>query len=82
MAYIADRLRSGRGMATLQERLDEAKAAQHDLLIGKAVVELRDSNGEIIRYTPANRAALAAYIADLERQLDDTCRGPMRPMFG
>lgn len=67
-------------MATLQERLDEAEAAYHDLLIGKAVVELRDANGETIRYTVANRAALASYIEDLKRQLGTiTVSGPMRP---
>ncbi|MBH0113275.1 phage tail protein [Novosphingobium sp. YJ-S2-02] len=69
-------------MATLQERLDEAEAAFHDLLIGKAVAEVRDANGETIRYTQTNRAALSAYIADLKRQLGTTSvSGPLRPFF-
>jgi hypothetical protein len=69
-------------MATLQEQLDEAEAAYHSLVIGKAVVQLRDSNGEQVTYTQASRVALAAYIADLKRQLGlSTCSGPMRPMF-
>jgi len=64
-------------MATLQERLTEAEAAYHDLLIGKAAVEVRDSNGETVRYTSANRAALASYIADLKRQINETSSGPI-----
>lgn len=70
-------------MATLQERLDEAEAAYHDLAIGKSVVELRDSNNETVRYNIASISRLAAYIADLKRQLGVACStGPMRPMFG
>jgi hypothetical protein len=64
-------------MATLQERLAEAEAAYHDLAIGKATVEFRDSNGETVRYTAANRAALSAYITDLKRQISGTATGPM-----
>jgi len=56
-------------MATLQERLDEAEAAYHDLVIGKAVAECRDANGETLRYNQTTRAALASYIADLKRQI-------------
>lgn len=71
-------------MATLQERLDEAENALHDLLLGKAVVELRDSNGEVVRFTPTNKAALRAYIAELTALInpDDTGLSPMRPLFG
>jgi hypothetical protein len=70
-------------MATLQERLDEAEQAYHELCIGKALVQFHDSNGEQVTYNSASRAALAAYIADLKRQIDPTCAdlGPMRPMF-
>lgn len=64
-------------MATLAERLVEAEAAYHDLVIGKAVVEVRDANGETLRYTVANRAALAAYIEDLKRQVTQTGHGPI-----
>ena len=55
-------------MATIQERLDEAKAAYHALLTGQAVVEVRDQSGDMIRYSQANRTALKAYIAELENQ--------------
>jgi len=68
---------------TLQERLQEAEQAFHDLSIGKAVAELRDSNGETVRYTQASRANLSSYIADLRSQIAgcyDSLR-PMRPMF-
>jgi hypothetical protein len=64
-------------MATLQERLNEAEAAYHDLLIGKAPRELRDSNGESIAYTAANPARLAAYIQSLKSQIAATGTGPM-----
>lgn len=56
-------------MATLTERLADAEAAYHDLMIGKTLVEFRDSNGETVRYTPANRGALIGYITDLRRQI-------------
>jgi len=68
---------------TLQQQLDEAKSAYHDLVIGKAVVELVDGNGERVRYSSANRQALASYIADLELRIAEApiCSGPMRPFF-
>lgn len=54
---------------TTQQALNEAKQAYHDLLTGQAVTEFRDQNGETVRYTQINRAALADYISRLERQL-------------
>lgn len=69
-------------MATLQERLDEAEQAYHDLCIGKGVVELRDSNGETARYNVASLPRLTAYIAQLKSELGQSpCTGPMRPLF-
>lgn len=56
-------------MATLSERLADAEAAYHDLMIGKTLVEFRDSNGETVRYTGANRGSLASYITELKRQI-------------
>ena len=65
-------------MATLQERLAEAEDAYHALSIGRSVAEVRDANGESLRYTAANSGKLAAYIADLKRQIGDTPQsGPM-----
>lgn len=68
---------------TLADQLAEAKAAYHDLVIGKAAVEFTDSNGERVRYTAANRQALASYIADLEAKIANQapCNAPMRPFF-
>lgn len=72
-------------MATLAERIAEAKEAYHLLSIGKAVAEVRDSNGEFLRFTQAKKADLAAYIAELEAELagngSPPRRAPMRIFF-
>lgn len=74
-------------MATLQELLVEAQGAYHDLQIGKSVSVARDSNGEEIRYTQANRTELLAYISSLQNQIaaiagqPTTVLGPMRFFF-
>lgn len=66
---------------TLSQMLDEARDAYHDLQIGKAVALARDSNGEEVRYTQADRSALSSYIDSLERQLSpETCAAPIGPM--
>ncbi|MER8924356.1 gpW family head-tail joining protein [Mesorhizobium sp. M0859] len=65
--------------------LGEAKAAYHRLMIGEAAVEVRDSDGQTIRYTSANASRLKAYIAELEQQLAGTtacARRPLRPVWG
>lgn len=55
-------------MATLQEKLDEAIQARHELLIGRAMVSL--GHGERrMEYTAANVKALDTYIAELRRQI-------------
>ena len=56
-------------MADLTIQLAEAEAAYHALMIGQSVAELRDQNGELVRYTPANAGRLLAYIATLKQQL-------------
>ncbi len=70
---------------TLQDRITEAKAALHDLMIGGAVRVVVDQNGERVEYTVANRAHLMAYIAALEAELANAGRpvsvGAMRPWF-
>lgn len=70
-------------MASTSDLLADAKTAYHSLLTGKQAVEFRDSNGETVRYNVANISKLAAYIADLERQLSTTpcTSGPMRVWF-
>lgn len=54
---------------TDQERLDQAKDAYHKLQIGAAFVEVRDSNGEMVRYKPADTVKLRSYIRELERNM-------------
>lgn len=53
---------------TVEERLSEAEAALHKLALGQGVVEVRDSNGDSVRYQQAKRGDLVAYIEDLRRQ--------------
>ncbi|WP_425102162.1 gpW family head-tail joining protein [Tropicibacter sp. S64] len=54
-------------MATLAERLAEAENALHDLLLGQQSVEVRDSNGESVRFTPTRaRRACACRASDHE----------------
>jgi|AntRauTorcE11897_2_1112592.scaffolds.fasta_scaffold01695_6 HAMP domain-containing protein len=54
---------------TLQTRLDEAETAYHQLALGQNIAEFRDQNGELVRYTPANRGALWSYILRLRSEL-------------
>jgi gpW len=71
-------------MATLSERLIEAEDAYHRLMTGTSAVEIRDSNGEMVRYTPANAYRLSAYIESLKGQIAASANntplysGPMR----
>ena len=58
-------------MATLADQLTEAQAALHALAIGKSMALCRDSNGEEVRYTMANRPALLAHIAYLKSLIAD-----------
>ncbi len=69
-------------MVSIQDRLNEAEDAYHALLTGKSAVEVRDANGESVRYTAANASRLYGYILDLKRQLGITAySGPMRVIF-
>ncbi len=72
----------------LNSLIVEARAARHDLLIGKGIASARDQNGEEVRYTQANSGTLLTYIDDLQRQIDalsgvvpPACIGPMRVRF-
>ncbi|UVK46828.1 gpW family protein [Mesorhizobium sp. AR07] len=71
-------------MATTAELLADARAAYHRLQIGEAAAEIRDSNGESIRYTSANASRLWAYIKRLEADLAGTAAvvKPLRPTWG
>lgn len=67
---------------TLLQYLTDARAAYHNLMTGTAVVEVRDQNGESVRFSSANRANLYAYIQELDRLLcvSPTKARPNRPM--
>lgn len=58
---------------TDQDRLNAAIDARHKLLLGQSVVEVDiiGSNGinQRTRFTPANREALEAYIAELQEKI-------------
>jgi hypothetical protein len=70
-------------MAATSQLLIEAESAYHKLLTGTAVVEVKDSNGETIRYGQASVTKLAAYIQSLKNELGliDAGTGPMRVWF-
>jgi hypothetical protein len=78
-----------RDMATLQElqtRLADAESALHNVLIGRGVSEVRDFNGEMVRYSRVDTAALRAYIKQLQDEIavllgTPNVSGPMRPFF-
>jgi hypothetical protein len=56
-------------MSTTAERLAEAEDAYHRLATGTSVVEVRDSNGETVRYQMANRGSLLTYIEQLKAEI-------------
>ena len=55
-------------MATIREKLDQAREAYHALQTGKAASVYVDQNGERVEYLPATVRNLAAYITELEMQ--------------
>jgi hypothetical protein len=71
--------------AELQVYLTEAEAAYRAVVTGGAIIEVRDSSGESVRYSPANASRLKAYIAELKAQLLGKTPTPhrvMRPTWG
>lgn len=67
--------------AELKALLIEARAAYHKLMTGTALIELRDQNGESVRFSAVRRSDLYAYIQDLERQIDSPTKvRPNRPI--
>lgn len=55
-------------MATLQQQLDEALQARHQLLVGKSMVSFGHGQRRM-EFTAANLKELDTYIAGLRRQL-------------
>lgn len=67
---------------SIQQLLNEAIAAQHELNLGKSARVVVDQNGERVEYTAANSARLSQYIDTLYRQLNGgTTRGPLGVIF-
>lgn len=72
--------------SAIEQKLKDATASYHDLMMGRAVRVLVDQNGERIEYQSSNKNQLAAYIEQLQSQLDDCLsgtptdrvKGPMR----
>lgn len=64
-----------------QQLLNEAEAAYHQIVLGKAVVLVKDQNGEEVTYGAANRVALAQYIFMLKAELGLTRVGPANVAF-
>lgn len=65
------------------QRLAEAKAALHRILLGKGVQSVTDQSGERVVYSTASVSRLRAYIAELEAEVAGSApaTGPIRPMF-
>lgn len=54
---------------TVEQKLEEARAAYHSLMTGFSARVVVDMNGERTEFTSINRASLYAYIRELEAQL-------------
>lgn len=54
----------------LTTMITEAELALHDLQLGESAVEVRNSSGSSVRYTPANVGRLKQYIKELKAELD------------
>lgn len=68
--------------ATLTARLAQAEEAYHQLMLGGQAKVYVDQSGERIEYGTTNATKLAAYIADLKRQLGIGCGdGPLTIWF-
>lgn len=68
-----------------QVLLAEAEAAYHALLTGQQMAELRDHNGELVRYFAPQAGRLKLYIQELKAELgllSASQLGPGRGWFG
>lgn len=64
--------------AVLQARLTDAETQYHLVMTGQTAKVFVDQNGERIEYNMASATRLAAYIAELKRQLGIGCAsGPL-----
>ena len=67
-------------MPVTQQMLTDAQDAYHALMTGAAIAEVRDQNGEVLKYSKTNKTDLLAYIEWLKGQLGMSVAplGPMR----
>lgn len=54
---------------TLAQRLNEAEAAYHALMVGRSAVTVTDQSGESITYGRARASDLAGYISSLRQEI-------------
>ena len=62
--------------------LKEAEAAYHALMSGQTVAEVRDHNGELIRYFAPQAMRLKNYILELKSELGLIRPGAVAPARG
>lgn len=67
-------------MATLAEKLTQAKDAKHKLATQQLTRVFMDQNGERVEYTATNMAQLDSYIAGLEAEIAGTRRFARKPI--
>lgn len=72
-------------LTTLQ-KLEEARQAYHEIMVGQNVSRVIDQNGESVSYSKINVNALLSYIRTLELELAGpgapAYRGPLKFLFG
>lgn len=66
---------------TIEEKLADAETKYHQLITGQMARVVTDQNGESVTFTAATAGRLAAYIAELKRQLGGSASAPMIPYF-
>ena len=57
---------------TTQEKLDQAEAAYHDLMIGKSAKVFVDQNGERVEFSAPDAPRLRQYIQALRAEIAGT----------
>jgi hypothetical protein len=67
-------------MATVDDRISEAKSALHELVLGRRTATI-SRNGKSVTYTQTNRVDLERYIAQLKLSKSGARRRPMRPYY-
>jgi hypothetical protein len=65
------------------EKLVDAEAALHEVVLGRQARVLVDQNGERIEYTATNQTNLRKYIAELKAKISGVpiVGGPLRGVF-